>query len=571
MLIKNRLLAGTISAFLLVGGLAGAEEIKPKPVIERTLEQKASITFNYNRESEQKSIDYSVPEMKLWESSAYPLWRESDIPELSQIEKQEVKNIMKDIKEQNINSYQELVEASKNFSENQKLDLASTLSAFLYFWNSIISNNEIPKQEEFFQVIQNSSISGNENPLHDCLGISAFGERYLNDIGIKSSTVSGFGRGGGGHAYVISKVEDGTAVIDGGHILIANTRNTEKTLRAYQKNNGTTALAHDFFENTKLKYRFITPEGERFLRFTGHDESSEPLENTLIQDFEPEHYLTVNLNLEDFLTSIELNLFGFFVKGGEIRGDSSSPLHNMSLIQAGFKRKFLTPNINNKFLDFMFGNKIIDINGNFISGNLFQDTELDNNKIQGIMSNLVFATNNERGFNFAFRQNYTHPKINVREVGYSLFYNLGAGVGASYKISTKKIDIEPYLITQYFWNMDLKDSIIPKPAELVAGAVFELKTPHVKFSIEPYYLRRPWEQGLGGKVGVESENFGLNVEGFATKSDYEFCPDKWKVKIGSYVILKNFTIKADYKREGTNYDGEIENQSSFHAQAGFKF
>ena len=116
---------------------ATAEEIKPKPTIERTLEQKASkpkisINFNYKTESEQKFIDYQISKTKLWTSSQYPLWRESDIPELSQIEKQEVKNIMRDIKDQNINSYQELVEASKNFSENQKLDLTSTLKAFLY-------------------------------------------------------------------------------------------------------------------------------------------------------------------------------------------------------------------------------------------------------------------------------------------------------------------------------------------------------------------------------------------------------------------------------------------------------
>lgn len=70
---------------------------------------------------------------------------------------------------------------------------------------------------------------------------------------------------------------------------------------------------------------------------------------------------------------------------------------------------------------------------------------------------------------------------------------------------------------------------------------------------------------------LKTGNFEINAEGFFTKSNYRFCPDKWGVKVGSFLNLGNLAIKADYQLNGTNYDREIKNQSSLNVRANLRF
>lgn len=577
MLLKNKLLIGTMLLASLFGREAKAEEavrLKQPSAIERTLREEISkpkieLNFNYKTGSEQKFLDYLTSKSTIYIDSSgdyVTSIRNFNVPELTLTQENQVNNIIKDIQNQNINSYQDLITASQNFSESQQLFLSSILGNLLYVFNYDIdsSSDEIVSQEEFFDNLQNSLISGNEIGFGECPHFATHIERILNnDFGLPSNSVSGISNNGIKHAYVISKIENGTAIIDSYNILIANTKNIEKILEAYQKSNGTTAFQHLFFEDTDFKCKLITNDGRNFLNFVEYDESSAPLKNALIQDFKPESYFKANINLEDYLTSLEFNYFGFFTKIGEIRGNANSPLHKASLAQIGFKRKFLTPYINNKFLNFVTGNKIIDLNTSFVYGGIFQDTEIKDGGIQGINSNLVVSPNNEKGFNLSSRiaTNFIETKDSI------LFSDFAFGAGISYKLPIKKISIEPYSVSQF--NLfkknieDIQDNGLYF-SELIAGSVFDVKIPNkFSFSIDPYYLWRIWEQGFGGNIKLEGKNIGINAKADATWPNHEFCPDKVNVGAGLDLKLKNLNLGINYELKRTDYDDEIDNQHLF--------
>ena len=564
-------------ALLFSSNKVKAEELtrKQPQTIERTLREgiskpKIDINFNYKTESKQKVIDYKMSETTLWTGWGYPLWRESDTPKLSEIEKQEVKDILKDIKNEEINSYQELVEAGKNLLlQNQKLDLLATIGGSLGKFNYENSNMKVTSQEEFFDKFQDSLESGKKNGLGNCRHIHSYIEQLANDLGIKSAAVSGISENGLGHIYDILKVEDGTAIIDYSNLLIMPTKNIEKALQIYQKNMGTIVFEHSFFEDTEFKYRLITKDGKNLRDFMEYDSSSESLKNALIEEITPQANLVINFNIEDFLTSVEGNLFGFFLKAGEIRGDSDSPLEKITLIQAGFKRNFSTP-------------KIIDIKSDvsLIEGNISQDTKFKDNKILGIKGNLILSTNNKKGFNFSSRI-AGNTFISSLIFGYTknflssgVFSDFILGGGVSYKIPIKDINVKPYATSQFaLFPEDIGTyKYMPKLSELTAGTVFNFKIPDkFSLSLEPYYLKRIWEQKFGGKIELENKHIGINAEGYITKSNYEFCPDKYGFDIGSYLNLKNLTFKVKYKIDNVNYDGEIENQQALDIGTSIKF
>ena len=422
-----------------------------------------------------------------------------------------------------------------------------------------LKENKIFPQDDFFYKMQDSLESGDKNGLGVCKHLSTHLEQLANDFGIKAATVSGISKNGRGHAYNILKLQDGTAIIDYGNILTTNTKNIEKTLQTYQKNNGTSVFQHLFFEDSKFKYEFLTKDGKHFLDLVEYDKSSEPLKVELLSDFKSESDLTIALNHGTFSKSIDLNYFGFFVKIGKIIGGLSSPLHKMSLFQAGFKRKFSIP-------------KIIKIEPDIslIYGNLLQDKELKDKRVFGINNSFSIATNNKKGLNLSSRVNW-----NLFSTGdYPLFYDIKFGGGVSYKIPIKRVDIEPYFIMQFgIFPKDLGTCTHePKLSELTIGTMFNIKAfKDINLSFDLYYLKKIWEQEFGGNAKFESKKFEINAGAYATKSNYEFCPDKYGVKVGLNLMLENLTIGANYKLEGTNYDGEIENQSSLEVRTSVRF
>jgi len=515
----------------LFGGVkAKAQDIEPKQVIELKADESIKkptieLILNCGIESQEKPADYSTTRTN------YGI---TDIPDDS--------------------SYQDLITRATSLSEHDKLILASEISTLLalYSYDTNLEQNEVISQDNFFYNLQNSL------PVGVCRHIATHIERFLNDIGIKSAAVSGISGNGIGHVYDISKIENGTAIIDYNRILITNTKNIEKTLQAYQKDLGITTFRHLFFEDAEFEYRLITNDGRNFLDFIEYDESSNPLKNSLIQNFKPQSDLTMTLNLEDYLTSLGINYKGLFLKAGQIIGNNSSPMKGTCIIQGGFKRKFSIPNIIN-----------INPDLSFILGGIFQDRQFNDNRISGVNGNLIISTNKQKGFNLTSRiaGNISGTKDST------LFSDYIFGGGISYNIPIKNANIEPYAVSQFsFLPKDIGTyKFIPKPTELVTGIALDSQFNNSNFSIEPYYIKRKWEQGFGGKAKLGIKSVGINAEGQITKSNYAFCPHKYNFSIGPYLKLGNLEVKANYQREGTNYDGKKDYQASLNINGSMNF
>ena len=502
-----------LSAALLLplsGGIrARAEEIIETPKLE--------VIVNYEAETTLSPIDY-VTSTNRYNRTTQEVFTRDSISQVTSIEEATGK-VISDIQNNHITSDQEFLEASENLSESQKLILASVKSYLFYKFGYDISllTNDAMSQGDSFSQFQDSLISGEDNSIGTCGHIAIHIARDLNNMDIRAAPVTGRSGNGIGHAYVIAKTENGTAIVDGPYLLIANTKNIEKVLEAYQKENGTTALLHLFFEDTEIQYRLIPRVGKRVLNSIEHDESSNPLKNSLLNIIQPQSHFTVTLNRGTYINSFETNLWGFFIKAGEIMGENSSPMQNISTIQAGFKRDFS-----------LFDDKvIISPDLSFIEGNLIQDAELDDDTLQGIKGNLIVNTNRERGFNLTSRVG------GALIYGSSLFYDLVLGTGASYTAPIENMNIQPYAVTQF---SRLKENIDNQTyrfflSELNTGISLNSNSNDANFSIAPYYLWKIWEQGFGGEVNLETEGVGINARGEVTFSTYDFCPDKYNLSV----------------------------------------
>jgi len=558
----KKVLSGGLILFMLGGNPALAEEIIPKPVTEQTqkLEQKVSepkvkITFNYKTGSKQEGVEYSSAYSSFNRDYDY-LW--TNFPGLTLDEEDQVEDIMKAIKNGSLDSYQDLVEPSwfnLSLSENQKITLLAAIGSALgsgsYDFNY---QGEVLSQDIFFEELQNY-LEGNQSSLGVCRHIASHLEQLANDMEIDAAAVTN-----NRHAYIILKKENGTAIIDYGSILIMDTKNIEKALEVYQKKVNTIAFQHLFFNDNELKYRLITKDGENLLDLTGYDKSLEKLKNSLMSKNDLDSNIAITFNKEDYLTSAELNCFGFFIKAGEIRGSSSSPMKNMTLFQTGFKREFSIPNIIN-----------INPDISFVFGNLSKNIE-DNidNSFFGASCDLSINTDNKEGLNLASRiaGNIFWTKDIVP------FYDLAVEAGVSYKIPIKELNIEPYLITQFaLFPGDLGTyKHVLKPSEFTGGISFNYISDNTKLSIEPSYSWRIWEQEVGINAKLETKHLGLNLEGYMTKSNYKFCPHKYGFSIGLDFNLEDyFKLGFNCESHWTDYDREWYNQSSVGAKAIINF
>jgi len=567
MTIKNkikRVLFGGLIFFMLGGSPALAEEITPKLVTEQTqkLEQKVSnpkvkITFNYKTESKQEGVEYSTSYSGFNRDYNY-LWRTSNTPELTSAEETQVEDVIKDVKDGDINSYEDFVNAASDFSENQKIVLFAAVGDSLVrgSYDHSLPNHEVFSQDIFFDKWQDYLATDNQNLLGVCRHIASLLAKLAKDMEIDAAVVTN-----SRHAYIILKKENGTAIVDYGSILIMDTKNIEKALEVYQKKVNTIAFQHLFFNDNELKYRLITKDGKNLLNFIGYDESSEKLKNSLTQrDSSDSSDLTLTFNIEDYLTSAEFNYFGFFMKAGEIRGSPSSPMKNMTLLQTGFKGEFSIPDVIN-----------INPDISFIFGNLSKNIKdsIDNSCF-GASCDLSINTDNKEGLNLASRiaGNIFWTKDIVP------FYDLAVEAGVSYKIPIKELNIEPYLITQFaLFPGDLGTyKHVLKPSEFTGGISFNYISDNTKLSIEPSYSWRIWEQEVGINAKLETKHLGINAGGYMTKSNHNFCPDKYGLIAGLYISpLENLDIKLNYKLDGTNYGGEVDYQSSFNIQGSIKF
>jgi hypothetical protein len=573
--IRKNLLAVMLSGFLIGNGLlANGSEAKNSSLEEKISKPKINFLVEGEIENHNAPLDYLSSETLF--SIDIKLDRVYNVPELSSEEEYQVENLINDIKNKKINSYNELVEKSRNLSENQKIVLFSAISHLMYRYNYDLKlmKEYILSQDDFFKKLQDSLASNTKNGIGTCGHISSHIEQLANDAGLRSSQVSGV-VGDVNHFYVISKTEKGSAVIDSYNIFTTNTKNIEKTLEAYQKYIGSSVFDRVFLENAEFKYRSITKDGQHFLDFIDYDESSKPLKNYLISEKELSPKLSLEMDFGTYLKSFEINCFGLFGKIGEITGDSNSPMNWATLFQTGFKRKFLTSTFDNPCLNTLFGNKIIYFNGNFLSGNLYDS---DRKEIGGMSGDLVFSSNNEK-FNFDFRvAGNIYSSIPIHDCS-RIFSDFLVGTGASYKIESEKMDILPYIIAQssifpgdvstFKWK--------PKFSEMSLGNIFDIKISNSQISLDPYYTWRIWENEFGGAIEFKNRNARANIGGYITKSKYDFCPDKIGLKIGLEGVLKNLhqldnpILRFAHEIKKTDYDGEKELDYSLKASINIKY
>lgn len=568
---KKAILAGALYAFLANANPVVAEEKKPAFDID--------VMVNYEIGSKEKKTDYDT----FYADYGFPEGEDfrsliTNFPGLESYEKKGIENIFSGIKNEGIKSYGGFLETAGPLSESSKIVMLTAFSKLAYSggYDFYYSGPELEQAVLLDRIHKYLSTEENVS-IGKCRQIASNIEEMSNDIGIRAAAIAGIVPGGG-HAYDLLKTANGITFINWGDILTTNTRNVEKALQAFQKNQGMATFFHNFFEDSELKYRFITKDGKNLLDFIGYDETLDASKKYLISDKNSDwKRWLITLDYKDYLKSGEGNFFGPFYKMGEITGSVNSPIKRMTLAQIGYK--------NNFYFDNFFS---ISPNINYIVGDLSQDA--GEFPVWGFMVDLIVKTNNEKGFNFSSRARTVYvgsETIGIDENSnpvkkfFDLFYETSLDAGVSYTLPIDPVKIRPYLFSQFsFLPKDLAmlgdfskffegHSLAFK--ELKAGSVFDFNFPDFNFSVDPYYSLKNWEQEFGGNLKFGNENIKLNIGGYITDSNYDFCPNKNGFNIGIDLSLGNANLDINLKNDRTDYDGEIEDNFSLSLQARINF
>lgn len=532
-----------------------------EPEYEKELKNK--IEFNYKKEGLLKKIDY-VKYNSFFNKfnclySNYP-------------DKKGLEDIMINIKDNKIDSYNNLIQIAKNLPEIQKILLGNIIvnSIYGYNYDSDLNNKQL-SQEDFFNRFRYSLITGKENGIGGCRHISNFNEKFLEDIGIQTDSVDN-----PYHTYNISKTSNGIVISDQdygkkGFVFLTNSKNVKKTLELCDKEmEKTIAFKHYFYDKNKFKYEFETEDGKHFFDFIGYDNSTKPVKESLEYERDNENNLEMIIDHSNFVNSAYLSYQGFFIKGGEIKGSQFSPMDKTDMGQIGFRKNVFVSN----FLKLK-----TDIS--FTYGRVYSSEKKINlityfNTLKGGNIGLILATNKKEGLNLSGGINggIYIPKIDPEGDPIILAGDLKIDEGVSYNIKMKKIKIKPYFLTQE--RIFKKESDIQnfglKISEISGGAILSYKILNdINFSIDPHYTKRIWEQEFGLNTKIENRNFALTFGGYKTKSNYSFCPDKEGYLAGGEINLRNIEVGVDFKREIENYDREKEKKDSINFRAGLKF
>jgi len=530
---KNKKISKFLAGSLLALSLLGAPKISAQG-LEQKVSPKIDFGINYGTESFSKPAEFS---------QYVSFFSNGSLGGNAQInldKNSKVINLMGEIQSREINSYKDLIKSSNNFSESQKMVLLASISQLLYdgTYDLSLVQGGLKSQEIFFKDLQNILInSKNDYPLGTCGQISSHIEKLANDNQIKTAAVTGVSKVA--HAYDILKLKEETGIVDGADILIAKTKNIEKTLDLYQKNVNSVAFSHTFFEGDKFKYIYLTKEGKRFLDFIGYDSSSKITKNSLINNTTSNSDFIFTFNKKDNSTSIEISPFnGAIVRAGEI-GGVYSPSDKVTIFQGSYNHKFLLPNSE------------ITPNLSLITGN----------EIIGWFGNITFNTHNGK-FNFSSKANINQSSKISGGKASVFFEDYSAEFGGTYKFQIDETILEPYSLAKFnLWSKDLGTQIaVPTLNEAEFG--IKLNFPFLNgsnISINNYWITRLWEDEFGTNARIGTKNFGLNLAGYLTKSNYAFCPYKFGLEGGLSASVGKLDLKLDGKVNQTDYDGEKEN------------
>ena len=571
--LKRAFLASALSLSLL-GGIAHAREPK-KQGIESALEKKISnkkplddAIVNYEAGNKEDAVDYGKSHYTYYHGSLFGNYFNNAFPEFTNPERAEISGIITDVKNETIDSYAGFVESSRSLSGNQKLAFLTAVSNLLYSgaYGPDNSINPVYSQDVFFDKLQDFLETGNHEDIGVCRHIATHIEKLAKDIGLRAASVTG--SKSMGHVYDIIKTEDEkTAVIDGGDIILADTKNIEDIIEAYQREHNSLIFNHSFFEDSKFKYLLITENGKNFLKFVDYDESVNTLKDALISGnrINPDRKLIFNKT--DSEISAEIDLSGSFNKIGIFYGNSSLPTEHL-LFQAGYRKNFLIS-------DFLYLNPKIS----FVCAMPANSSPI-NKPFVGFEGSLMLSTNNKKGINLGARlagNFYTRLDNNVFDLSESssqvILYDAQIQLGASYALPINNFTIEPYLLSKtnvFSQDIGTYDYSLVF-SEINVGISLGLDLGAVKLSLDPHYAKRIWEQELGAnaKIGIQKVEFSAG--GYMTKSGYDFCPDKNGFTVDLSTSFNHFGINLNYKKEAENYDGEISTNSKFSAQGKLSF
>lgn len=450
------------------------------------------------------------------------------------------------IRNNKISSYNELIDNSESLSEEQKINLLSTIgNLFVNYGYNMESAKDTPvSQNEFFNRLQDMT-SEEEVDLGVCIQYNSYIEKLADDMGLESSIASGNASDWIGHAITLIKTEEGTEVIDYNRRLSTDTKNIEKAIEAWQDQTGTESFHHLFFENGEFKYRLIPEQGEQILDFLEYDPTSKTLENILISGIEKNKGTEISRNRGGLIDYIGINSSGkntgISLKIGEM---NDSNLEGTNLYEGKIQ---ITPYIKN-----------INIRGNI--GGMLGIREEDNN-LYGIMGESAASTNNEEGFNIGIRSSNQVLGIetddNLMPLA-SLFYDLNISAGISYRFTNDDSKITPYSALQFSYFLIKPDNNTYRfvPSEARAG----INIITGDNSVRPYYIWRPWEHEIGAESQLKFEDSNLNIKigGGITFPTYEFTPQKISYETEISREFENFDLGVNYKSEFENYDKEIE-------------
>ena len=497
-----------------------------------------------------------------------------------------IESIIVDIKNNSIDSYSALVARGNSLSESQKFALLATTGEIFGRYNydfGFDTDYSSNSQEEMFVKLQDSLITGSQNPLGVCRQIHTHIEVLANDIGMEAASLTvmttSWRRGdrGSGHAITIARTPTSTALIDYDTIILTETKNIEELLAAYQKIQGGVILEHQFYENNEFKYRFITRDGRKFLDFLGYDERLSGMKDFMLysgNDFLNIHdrrsrviegfssiHPKLMLNYTEYERSMELNSL-FFLNVGRIRGSSSSALDKADLMQFGIK-------------GLLYGEDEfkVDLNASLFYGQLEQDSDTAGNDLWGGIFHIVAATDRE-GLNGVFRLSL--PSIQTGELGdylESRYDEVVLGGGFSYRFVSDILDIEPYVGVQlplditgrsgfiegYYKEFDTYEGDA-QVSELGTGIHFAFHIlKDLRVSLEPYFISRIWEDEIGANLTLGSKKWGIYLGGGTTNSNYEFCPDRDRINLGCYSELGQWGFRAQYELVSEDYGKKTDN------------
>ncbi|MBR9691691.1 hypothetical protein GOV06_02800 [Candidatus Woesearchaeota archaeon] len=536
----------------IVKGIAAAVLAAGMFITSAASEESIEVKVNYKTETKPKKTSYVTGDSTYIRGMSQ-LDLVPNILFLTNPEEIQVEDVMNDIRDNNINSYQELVQRAGTLSDSQNIALFAAIAGFAEEFNYETSEDELVSQNSFFSALQYSLNTGNERPIGDCVHIHSFIEKLADDLGMESAAISG-NRKGKGHLYSLVKLDNGLAVIDYEHILLTNTNNVKKTLEAYQKNIGTASFEHMFLEDGKMKYKLITDDGKHLFDFLDYDPCFKPLKDLLLHGVKEEKGTIITLDKGDYVDSAKLNHNGFFAKIGTVRGSESSPLKHLDLIHFGYAMKSSESDMDS------------DMTAGLIYGKIHHDLEIDNNDVYGLTISSSMSTNNEQGFSIGGKVAATL----IRTADDMLNKEWMIGAVGSYNAKTEAADIKPYVVVQFadFYEVGAEHV---KPGLYEAGVGALVKFNKANLSVESYFMHRPWEKEFGADVKIGSKDIGIDLGIYKTVSDYEFCPDKQGITAGLYINSgkKGFTV--NYQREEEDYGGDPEETESINAGFFIKF